>query len=129
MIKTITTENYVKGTEQKNGLLYVDTNQTSFLNLDNAIVVYFNIGEIVEEFDLDLQENVTKYPLLNTRVLKYTQQEMQTLIQETGQNFNDPITNLLINEINRFSDKIILADITLNPQNYFGITVEKWVEE
>ena len=129
MIKTITTENYVKGTEQKNGLLYVDTNQTSFLNLDNAIVVYLNIGEIVEEFDLDLQENVTKYPLLNTRVLKYTQQEMQTLIQETGENFNDPITNLLINEINRFSDKIILADITLNPQNYFGITVEKWVEE
>jgi hypothetical protein len=129
MIKTITTENYVKGTEQKNGLLYVDTNQTSFLNLDNAIVVYLNIGEIVEEFDLDLQENVTKYPLLNTRVLKYTQQEMQILIQETGENFNDPITNLLINEINRFSDKIILADITLNPQNYFGITVEKWVEE
>ena len=129
MIKTITTENYVKGTEQKNGLLYVDTNQTSFLNLDNSIVVYLNIGEIVEEFDFDLQENVTKYPLLNTRVLKYTQQEMQTLIQETGQNFNDPITNLLINEINRFSDKIILADITLNPQNYFGITVEKWIQE
>ena len=129
MIKTITTENYVKGTEQKNGLLYVDTNQTSFLNLDNAIVVYLNIGEIVEEFDFDLQENVTKYPLLNSRVLKYTQQEMQTLIQGTGENFNDPITNLLINEINRFSDKIILADITLNPQNYFGITVEKWIED
>ena len=127
MIKTIANENYVKGTEQKNGFLYVDTNQTSFLNLDNSIVIYLNIGEIVEEFDLDLQENITKYPLLNTRVLKYTQQELKSLIEATGENFNAPITNLLINEINRFSDKIILSDITLNPQNYFGITVEKWV--
>lgn len=126
MIKTITPENYVKGTEQKNGLLYVDTNQTSFLNLDNSIVVYLNIGEIITEFSELLHENVTTYSVLNTRILKYTQQEMKILIEATGQNFNDPVTNLLIDETNRFSNSIILNDITENSQNYFGITVDKW---
>jgi hypothetical protein len=126
MIKTITTENYVKGTEQKNGLLYIDTNQTTFLNLDNSILVYLTIGEILTEFDFDLNEDVTIYNALDTRVLTYTQEEMKVLIEATGGNFNDPITNLLLDEINRFSNSIILDDITNNPQNYFGLVVAKW---
>jgi len=126
MIKTITTENYVKGTEQKNGFLYVDTNQTTFLNLDNVIVVYLNIGEIITEFDELLQQEIERYSVLSTRILKYTQEEMKILIEATGKNFNDPITNLLIDETNIFSNSIILDDITKNSQNYFGINVIKW---
>lgn len=126
MIQTITDQNYTKGTEQKTGKLYVDINQCNFLNLDNSIVVYFNIGEILVEHDEILFEDITTYPILETKPITYTQEEMKVLIESTGKNFNDPVTNLLIDQINVFSNDIILEDITLNPQNYFGLTVDKW---
>lgn len=128
MIQTKIAENYVEGTEQKSGILYVDTNMTSFLNKSNGIVVYLNIGVILTETLTEPDVEVTKHHVLNTKTLNYTQEDLKTMIEATGQDFNSPITNLLIDEINRFSDKIILDDITANPQNYFGLTADKWEE-
>ena len=128
MVQTIVKENYVQGTEQKNGTIFVETNLTSFLNGSNGIVVYLNIGVIEDVVSLDPPIEYTVKKPLNTRVINFSQEEIKTLIEETGQDFNSPITNLLITELNRFSDKIILDDITQNPQNYFGLSIDKWVE-
>ncbi len=126
MVKTITDENYIKGTEQKTGLLFVDVDLVSFLNRDGTTVVYYKIGEIVEIFDEVIQENITTYPLLEARTISYTQDEIKALIEGTGRDFNSPVTNLLIDEINEFIEDIILVDITNNPAQYFGLTVDKW---
>lgn len=126
MIQTITQENYVKGSEQKTGILFADVNLISFMNKDNSIVVYFNLGEVLTVMDEVLQEEVTVYSLLITRTLKFTDEEMKTRIEGTGIDFNSPVTNLLISEMNKFVDDIILKDIELNPSNFFGLTVDKW---
>jgi hypothetical protein len=126
MIQTKIAENYTKGTTQESGVLYVDTNLTSFLNGSNGIVVYLNIGVVEEVSEIEPIIEFTQFNILSTRVLKYTQEEMKILIEESGQNFNEPITNLMIDEINKFSDLLILDDITSNSQNYFGLDVSKW---
>ena len=126
MIQTITDENYVKGTEQKTGLIYSDVKLVSFLTEDGTILVYVNIGEIKSEFIEDIQSEITTYPVLSTRPIKFTQDEIKTLIEATGNDFNGPVTNLLLDEINKYVDDIILNDITNNPANYFGLDVSKW---
>jgi hypothetical protein len=126
MIQTITQENYTKGSEQKTGILFADVNLISFLNKDNSIVVYFNIGEVLTVMDEVIQEEETIYSILITRTLKFTDEEMKTRIEGTGIDFNSPVTNLLISEMNKFVDDLILKDIEINPSNYFGLTVDKW---
>ena len=126
MVQTITDENYVKGTEQKNGLIYSNVKLVSFLNEDGVILVYVNIGEIITTFDDLTQTDITTYPLLNTRPIRFTQDEVKALIEATGNDFNSPVTNLLLDEINKYVDDIILNDITTNPANYFGLDVAKW---
>jgi hypothetical protein len=126
MIQTITAQNYTKGTENKNGILFVDVNLLNFLNKDGRIVIYFTIGEVIETFDDTLQENVTSYPALSARTISYSDAEIKALIEATGRDFNSPVTNLLIAEIDSFVNDIILDDISNNPNNYFGLTSDKW---
>jgi len=126
MVQTITDENYTKGTEQKTGVLFVDVDLVSFLNRDGNIVVYLKIGEVVDVFDEVLQDTITTYPLLDARTITYSQDEIKTLIEATARDFNDPVTNLLLDEINTFVEDIILSDITANASKYFGLTVDKW---
>lgn len=128
MIQTKIAENYFEGTEQKSGILFVDTDLTSFLNKSNVIVVYLHVGVIETIVDVDPPLEYENKKILNTRVIKFTQDELKTKIVATGSDFNSPITNLMIDEINKFSDKIILDDITENPLNYFGLSVDKWEE-
>lgn len=122
---TIANETYYNGTEQMTGKLYSKVTQVNFLNVDNNIVVYNEIGVIKTENVEGLGEITSHSPIVN-RPLKYTQEEMKALIDATGINFNAGLTNLLIDEINAFVDAIITNHITNNPQNYFGLTIDKW---
>ena len=128
MITTINSEDYTKGTEQKNGFLYCEVNLVNFLNKDGRIVVTNIIGEKVTLFDELLKEEVESYIPLTVKRLSYSEEEIKLLIEGTGKDFNSPVTNLLISEINLFVDDIILKDIEVNPSNYFGITVDKWIK-
>lgn len=126
MIQTKQAENYIQGTQQKQGVLYVNTDLVSFLLNSNGIVVYLNIGVVNTETIEDPSTEVTTLVTLDTKVLSYSEDEMKALIEATGQDFNVPVTNLLISEMNKFSDQIVLNDISENPQDYFGLTSDKW---
>lgn len=126
MVETINPENYVKGTEQKNGVLFNKLTQVNFLPLDNIAVCYVVMGEYVNVFNPETEEEELVAMPLITRSIKYTEAELKTLIEATGRNFNADGTNLLMAEINAYADDIILEDITNNPQMYYGLEVAKW---
>ena len=125
MITTITEETYYQGTEQKTGKLYTNVKQVNFCNSDNTIVIYHEIGSIETKTD-EIAGDYTVHVQLKNNAIAYTQNEMKTLIDATGRNFNADSTNLMLDEINQYVDDILLAEITSNPQNYFGLTVNKW---
>lgn len=127
MIKTINQETYYQGSEQKTGIVFSDVNLVSFQNRDGSVVIYNEIG-VIETVEDELLGTLTINKVLTTNILRYNDEELKTLIEGTGRNFNDPITNLLISEINSFVDDIIMKDIEVNPANYFGITVDKWTK-
>jgi hypothetical protein len=118
MIETINEETYYEGTQQKTGVIYSEVTLVSFMNKDGVIV-----KETIEDEELG---TLTINRALNTNVLKYTDQELKALIDGTGNTFNSEGTNLLLAEINSYVNDIILKDITDNPGNYYGLTVEKW---
>lgn len=126
MVKTITEETYFQGSEAKSGILYSTVNQVNFLTEDGMIVVYNEIG-VIEEVDDPEIGPTTEYNIMDNRPLKYTDQEMKDLLDSTGQLFNSGSpANLLISEMNQFINTIIINDITVNPNKYFNITVDKW---
>lgn len=125
MVETISQETYYEGTEQKSGILYSDVKQVNFLPLDNGIIVYNEIGVKETIVDDIIGEQVIYRPLDN-RAIKYTDEEMKSLLDATGDFFNSNDSNLLLAEMLKFSDTIIMDDITNNPGNYFGISVDKW---
>jgi hypothetical protein len=127
MVKTITEETYYQGSEQKTGIVFSDVNLVSFQNRDGSVVIYNEIG-VIETVTDELLGDLNVNKVLTTRILKYNDEELKTLIEGTGRDFNSPITNLLISEVNSFVDDIILKDIETNPSNYFGITVDKWTK-
>ena len=127
MVKTITEETYYQGSEQKTGIVFSDVNLVSFQNRDGLVVIYNEIG-VIETVTDELLGDLTVKKVLTNRILKYNDEELKTLIEGTGRDFNSPITNLLISEINSFVDDIILKDIETTPSNYFGITVDKWTK-
>lgn len=126
MVKTITNENYVKGSEQMNGILFNELTQVNFLPLDLVAVCYVVLGEVVNVLDPDTNEEQEINRPLITRKITYTQDELKTLIEETGRNFNADGTNLLMDEINNYADDIIINDITANPNMYYGLEASKW---
>lgn len=126
MIETINNENYYENGVQKSGKLYSDVTQVNFLNQDNSIVVYNQLGVHGTEIDPVTEIEVPTKRVLVNKVLKYTQEEMKALIESVARNFNADNTNLLLDEINLYVDDMILNDITNKPENYFGLTVDKW---
>lgn len=125
MVETINEEIYYEGTQQKTGVIYSKVTLVSFMNLDGVIVVYNQVGakELIED---EVLGTYYVYRALNTNVLKYTDFELKELIDGTGNDFNGELSNYLLLEVNKFVNDIILKDITDNPANYYGLTVDKW---
>ena len=122
MIKTKIEETYFEGTEAKSGILYSTVKQVNFLTSDNMILLYNELGVIEEVADPNVGTTYI-YRALDNRALKYTENEIKTLIESTGKNFN---SNLLVTEMNSFINDIIINDITNNPNKYFNISIDKW---
>lgn len=127
MIKTINEEIFYQGSEQKTGTIYSEVKSIAFQVVDNVAVIYNELGFIETIEDVELG-NYEKKNVLSTKVLKYTDEELKSLIEGVGRDFNSPVTNLVIQEMNTFSDDIILKDITDNPTQYFGLTSDKWTK-
>ena len=142
MIQTKKEETYVKGTEQKTGLIWVDIDMISFLNREDKIIVYFKIGEKVTTFVDEINEKITSYPILESKNISYSQAEIKTLIEaissdltsrannllidEISSDFTSRANNLLIDEINNYVEAIILNDIKENPAKYYGLNSDLW---
>jgi hypothetical protein len=126
MVQTITPQNYVQGTTQKQGIVYADTTNVMFLLNDNTMVVYLEIGVIEQLIDPITEQEITSYTKLSVDTIAFTDEQMKALIDVTGTFFNSDDSNLLIAGMNAYSDTIILNDITANPNKYFGITIANW---
>ena len=127
MVKTITDETFYQGSEQKSGVIFSEIRGISFQMIDGVSVIYNEIG-FIETVEDDILGTVDVKHILSTNILKYNDDEMKVLIENTGRDFNSPVTNMMIQEMNTFVDDIILNDITENPSNYFGLTVDKWTK-
>ena len=126
MIQTKKAETYVKGTEQKTGVIWVDIDLVSFLNREDKIIVYFKIGEKVTTFVDEINEKITSYPILESKNISYSQAEIKTLIEAISSDFTSRANNLLIDEVNNYVEAIILNDIKENPAKYYGLNADLW---
>ena len=125
MIQTTTPQNYVQGTTVKQGIVYALVRNVMFQLTDNNMVCYLEMGVIVNQLDPN-GEPEQVYQKLGTDTLPFTDEQMKALIDATGTYFNSNQSNLLIADMNVYSDTIILNDIAVNPDKYFGITINNW---
>ena len=126
MVKTINLQPYVDGTVAKNGIIYSDVNFVNFLLPDSMITAYREIGVIEDYEDPITFEMSVRYRKLSVEPIVFTDQSMKVLLDATGGYFNSNQSNLLVAGMKSYSDLIILNDITNKPENYFGITIDKW---
>ena len=126
MIQTKTPQNYVQGTTVKTGIVYAVVKNVMFQLLDDNMVCYLEMGVIQNVFDPNTESEEQVYVSLGVDTLTFTDVQMKALIDATGTYFNSNQSNLLVADMNVYSDTIILNDIAVNPDKYFGIELANW---
>jgi len=129
MVKTKVAESFfLNAVQQEAKILYSRVENVNFNIIDKMIVVYIDKGYI-ETFTHELtEEETTRFVSVAKVIETFEQTLLKSLIEESTTDFNsiEENKNLLVSEIVRISDVIIMGKITENNGKFFGISVEKW---
>ena len=127
MVKTAVAQDFFLGAKkQEPKILYAEITNVAFNTKDKMMVMYLEQGYQDQVENQLTKQMDTKNVIVNNVKLKYSQSRFKDCILASGNDFNHEDTNMIIDEMIRVADDVIMKMIDEKPGDFFDKAKELW---